>query len=84
MCKQNCKEKDAGRLYFQSVGDSADPSLTQRPINQCEEDPVVLRREVKRLEITALGLRSAFDLQGKELKELKEEVLDSHYALFGF
>lgn len=74
VCKQNCKEKDAGRLYFQSVGDSADPSLTQRPINQCEEDPVVLRREVKRLEVTALGLRSAFDLQGKELKELKEEL----------
>ncbi|KAM1182292.1 hypothetical protein ACFX15_000689 [Malus domestica] len=45
VCKQNCKQKDAGRLYFQSVGDAAD--ATQRPIRKCEEDPPVLRREVK-------------------------------------
>ncbi|KAM1053238.1 hypothetical protein ACFX15_000687 [Malus domestica] len=72
VCKQNCKQKDAGRLYFQSVGDAAD--ATQRPISKCEEDPQVLRREVKRLEVAELGIRLAFDLQGKELKELKEEL----------
>lgn len=78
MCKQSCKGKDAARLYFQSIGDSvADPSLTQsqRPILDCGEDPEALRREVRRLEAKVLGLDSVLERQGKDLKELNQEVV---------
>lgn len=35
------------------------------------------------LEVAERGIRSAFELQGRELKELKEEVWDYLYALLG-
>ncbi|GMN45067.1 hypothetical protein TIFTF001_014258 [Ficus carica] len=75
VCKQGCKAKDAARLYFQSIGDSADPNLTQRPVaGRDEEDPEALRREVRRLEAKVLGNDSALERQGKDLKELSDEL----------
>ncbi|XP_024018874.1 uncharacterized protein LOC21396108 [Morus notabilis] len=76
VCKQGCKAKDAARLYFQSIGDSADPCLTQRPIaaDRGEEDSEALRREVRRLEAKVLGLDSVLERRGKDLKELNNEL----------
>lgn len=75
VCKQISKENDAVRLYFQSVGDSADPSLTQKLVADCQEDPVALRREVKRLESKVIGLDSVLERQSKDFKELNEKVM---------
>ncbi|XP_048320747.2 uncharacterized protein LOC107432929 [Ziziphus jujuba] len=73
ICKQISKANDAVRLYFQSVGDAADPSLTQKLVADCEDDPVALRREVKRLESKVTALDSALERQTKDFKELNEE-----------
>lgn len=73
VCKQLCSANNANRLYFQSVGDSNDMVLTQKPIN-CEKDPEELCRELKRLETKVSGLTSVLDRQGKELKEVNVEL----------
>ncbi|KAF3441575.1 hypothetical protein FNV43_RR15489 [Rhamnella rubrinervis] len=73
VCKQRCKADNAIRLYFQSVGDSADPSITQKLVADCEGNPEALRREVKRLESKVVGLGSALESQSKAFKELNEE-----------
>ncbi|PRQ58287.1 putative transcription factor C2H2 family [Rosa chinensis] len=71
VCKQSCKASDAGRLYFQSV----DPSSTQRPVVECEdEDAAALRQEVQRLESKTIVLTSALDRQGQSLKDLTDEL----------
>lgn len=62
------------RLYFQSVGDPNDQSLSQKPLRHCEENPEELRREVKRLENKVLGLISALERQQKDLEEVNGEV----------
>lgn len=74
VCKQRCKADNAVRLYFQSVGDSVDPSLTQKLVADCEGNPEALRREVKSLESKVVGLGSALENQSKAFKELNEEV----------
>ncbi|KAE7999442.1 hypothetical protein FH972_003875 [Carpinus fangiana] len=73
VCKQLCSANNASRLYFQSVGDSNDTVLTQKPIN-CEKDTEELCRELERLETKVSGLTSVLDRQGKELKEVNEEL----------
>jgi TRAF-interacting protein len=75
VCKQLCSANNASRLYFQSVGDSNDTVLSQKPIN-CEKDTEELCRELERLETKVSGLTSVLDRQGKELKEVNEEVID--------
>lgn len=75
VCKQLCSANNANRLYFQSVGDSNDPVLTQKPIDY-EEDPEELHSEVSRLLTKVTGLTSVLERQGKKLKEVDEEVID--------
>ncbi|CAK9156720.1 unnamed protein product [Ilex paraguariensis] len=76
VCKQTCSEVNVGRLYFQSVGDTNDPStLSQKP-RDCEENPEELRREVKRLEGKVSGLSLALESQQKEFNDVSEEVVD--------
>lgn len=71
VCKQKCSGSNANRLYFQSVGDSNDPILTQI---QNEEDPQELRCQVQRLENKVTGLNSLLERQGKDLKEVNDEL----------
>ncbi|KAL5062336.1 hypothetical protein RYX36_024073 [Vicia faba] len=73
VCKQGCKVKDACRLYFQSVGDAKEGGLTQKQ-RGVEEDPGVLRKEVKRLEGKVSGLSTVLENQTKELDDLKDEL----------
>ncbi|KAG2720436.1 hypothetical protein I3760_02G035000 [Carya illinoinensis] len=73
VCKQLCSANNANRLYFQSVGDSNDPVLTQKPIDY-EEDPEELHSEVSRLLTKVTGLTSVLERQGKKLKEVDEEL----------
>ncbi|KAL6982063.1 hypothetical protein U1Q18_023679 [Sarracenia purpurea var. burkii] len=70
VCKQVCSEANAGRLYFQSVGDQ---SLSQKPANY-EEDTGELRREIEKLLGKVSGLRSALERYQKDVKELSEEL----------
>ncbi|CBI40405.3 unnamed protein product, partial [Vitis vinifera] len=73
VCKQTCSLNGVNRLYFQSIGDASDPTLSQKPLN-IEEDPGALRREVKRLEVKVAGLTSVLERNQKDLKELNEEL----------
>lgn len=83
VCKQKCKTNNAVRLYFQSVGDSADvPGLAQKLVANCEGNPEALRREVTRLESKVVGLGSALESQKKAFKELHEEVWHLFYYLY--
>lgn len=76
ICKQGCKAKDACRLYFQSIGDVKEGVVTQKNVG-VEEDAVVLRKEVKRLEGKVLGISTVLEKQTKELDELKDEVFSN-------
>ncbi|KAJ6972405.1 hypothetical protein NC653_032858 [Populus alba x Populus x berolinensis] len=73
VCKQNCSAQNAGRLYFQSVGDQTEP-FGDRKAGECEEDPKLLRGEVKRLEGKLSGLNTILESQVKEMKHLNEEL----------
>ncbi|XP_011037053.1 PREDICTED: uncharacterized protein LOC105134358 isoform X2 [Populus euphratica] len=73
VCKQNCSAQNAGRLYFQSVGDQTEP-FGDRKAGECEEDPKLLSGEVKRLEGKLSGLNTILESQVKEMKHLNEEV----------
>lgn len=66
--------KDVARLYFQSVGDANDSMLAKKPADWVEKDPELLRSEVRRLEMKVTVLNSTMETQGKDLKELIEEV----------
>ena len=83
VCKQTCSLNGVNRLYFQSIGDASDPTLSQKPLN-IEEDPGALRREVKRLEVKVAGLTSVLERNQKDLKELNEEVSDLCCCCFFF
>lgn len=74
MCKQTCVAKDVARLFFQSVGDADDSMLAKKPADWVERDPELLRSEVKRLEMKVSVLNSTLEGQGKDLKQLTEEV----------
>ncbi|KAL2468745.1 RING/U-box superfamily protein [Forsythia ovata] len=86
VCKQTCSEAKVGRLYFQSISDPNDSSLSQKP-HDYEENSEELQTEVKRLEGKVLGLSSALEKQQKEFKEvidqeqLKVEVTLKNEAL---
>ncbi|CAI0425054.1 unnamed protein product [Linum tenue] len=72
VCKQRCKGSDVARLYFQSLGGSADYC-----VSQCEEtqaDAKLLGGEIVRLEGKVRGLNSTVDCQGKEIERLNGEV----------
>lgn len=62
-----------GRLYFQSINDPGDSSLSQKP-HDYEENSEELRTEVKRLEGKVVGLGSALEVQQKEFKEVIDQV----------
>ncbi|KAF3950763.1 hypothetical protein CMV_023521 [Castanea mollissima] len=71
VCKQSCSASNVNRLYFQSVGDSNDLILSQ---NVEDEDPRELRGQVQRLEVKVKGLSSLLERQGKELKDVNDQV----------
>ncbi|MCD7463969.1 hypothetical protein HAX54_051840 [Datura stramonium] len=73
VCKQACSEENANRLYFQSIGDPNDTSLTQKP-RDYDEDHLELTNEVKRLEGKVLQLTSTLEKQLKDLKEVNAEL----------
>ncbi|XP_060218528.1 uncharacterized protein LOC132645528 [Lycium barbarum] len=74
VCKQTCTEKNTNRLYFQSVGDPNDPSLSQQPHDFEGGTPCELRNEVKRLEGKVLKLASTLEQQQEDLKEVNVEL----------
>ncbi|KAK6162267.1 hypothetical protein DH2020_002108 [Rehmannia glutinosa] len=73
ICKQTCTNANVGRLYFQSVGDPNDSSLSQKPCDY-DENPENLRKEVDRLEGKVVALASTLELQQKEFKEVKDQL----------
>ncbi|PKI46361.1 hypothetical protein CRG98_033256 [Punica granatum] len=73
ICKQGCSGNKVCRLYFQSTGD-IDDSILDGKLMDCAEDPDALRREVLRLEAKVSGLTSTTERQGKDLKELADEL----------
>uniref|UniRef100_A0A7N0R895 RING-type domain-containing protein n=1 Tax=Kalanchoe fedtschenkoi TaxID=63787 RepID=A0A7N0R895_KALFE len=72
VCKQTCTQNQAGRLYFQSVGDHNDIDLFQKThgAHQCPE----LQSQVKRLELKVSALTSTLEHQQKSLKDINEEL----------
>ncbi|GLU00704.1 hypothetical protein SLE2022_180520 [Rubroshorea leprosula] len=72
VCKQKCVASNAGRLYFQSVGDQC-CTAPPKPVDQ-EENAEVLHGEVKRLAAKVSGLTSVVEQQAKELREVNEEL----------
>ncbi|GER57415.1 RING/U-box superfamily protein [Striga asiatica] len=74
ICKQTCTNKNVGRLYFQSIGDPNECSLSQKPqiyVENSEE----LRIEVKRLEGKVFALASTLEQQQKECMNVKDELI---------
>lgn len=82
VCKQTCTEKNTNRLFFQSVGDPNDPSLSQQPHDNEGRTPCELQNEVKRLEGKVLKLASTLEQQQKDLKEVNVEVTGSSFPCF--
>ncbi|XP_049351180.1 uncharacterized protein LOC125815685 isoform X3 [Solanum verrucosum] len=74
VCKQTCTEKNTHRLFFQSVGDPNDPSLSQQPHDFEGGPPCELQNEVKRLEGKVLKLASTLEQQQKDIKEVNAEL----------
>lgn len=74
VCKQKCVVKNASRLYFQSVGDQCCSPVKKAVAVDREENAVVLRVEVKRLEVKVSGLTSAMENQTKELTDVNKEL----------
>ncbi|OVA16954.1 zinc finger protein [Macleaya cordata] len=79
VCKQKCCQDNISRLYFQSIGDPNELIISQKSSirgrgEDEEEDPVLLRKEVKKLEAKLSGLSTAFERQQQDLKELNEEL----------
>ncbi|KAK9103738.1 hypothetical protein Sjap_020992 [Stephania japonica] len=74
VCKQRCGQENIGRLYFQSIGDSNDSVLSQKPLDVGEDDPAALRREVKKLQVKISELGRALERREQESKALFEEL----------
>lgn len=74
VCKQTCTEKNTHRLFFQSVGDPNDPSLSQQPHDFEGGTSCELQNEVKRLEGKVLKLASTLEQQQKDIKEVNAEL----------
>lgn len=62
------------RLYFQSVGDSNEPKLSQNLQTQ-KEDPEELKIECRRLEGKVKGLNSALESRENDLRNISNEVI---------
>ncbi|CAN4111530.1 unnamed protein product [Withania somnifera] len=74
VCKQTCTGKNTNRLYFQSVGDPNDPSLSQKLHDYEDGNPGELRNEVKRLDGKVLKLTSTLEQQLIDFKEINAEL----------
>lgn len=74
VCKQRCSSSNVSRLYFQSIGDQIDLVISQKPKFPEVEDPEVLRAEVKILEVKVSSLHTVLESQGKEIKQINEEL----------
>ncbi|XP_018475323.2 LOW QUALITY PROTEIN: uncharacterized protein LOC108846605 [Raphanus sativus] len=70
ICKQKCHLKDPFRLYFQSSGNQIDSIAT----HNVEEDPILLRGEVKRLEGKIQNLSSALEGQKSQNAEVSDQL----------
>ncbi|KAL4562670.1 hypothetical protein LXL04_026699 [Taraxacum kok-saghyz] len=73
ICKQTCTASNVSRLYFQSVGDSNEPKLSQNLQTQ-KEDPEELKLDVRRLEGKVNGLNSALEHRENDLKNISNEL----------
>ncbi|EOA20456.1 hypothetical protein CARUB_v10000769mg [Capsella rubella] len=73
ICKQRCSLKDPCRLYFQSSGDQMD-SIASKKTVEIEEDPVLLRGEVKRLEGKVHNLTSVLEKQKKDNAQVSDKL----------
>ncbi|KAI3494921.1 hypothetical protein L1887_36960 [Cichorium endivia] len=73
ICKQTCSASNVSRLYFQSVGDSNEPKLSQKLQTQ-KEDPEELKIECRRLEGKVKGLNSALESRENDLKNISNEL----------
>ncbi|KAJ0250044.1 RING-type domain-containing protein [Hirschfeldia incana] len=70
ICKQKCHLRDPFRLYFQSSGNQIDSIASDK----VEEDPVLLRGEVKRLQGKIQNLTSALERQQKDNLEVSDQL----------
>ncbi|CAH1447883.1 unnamed protein product [Lactuca virosa] len=73
ICKQTCSASNVSRLYFQSVGDSNEPKLSQNLQTQ-KEDPEELKIECRRLEGKVKGLNSALESRENDLRNISNEL----------
>ncbi|KAL1198127.1 putative E3 ubiquitin-protein ligase RHA1A [Cardamine amara subsp. amara] len=73
ICKQKCLLKDPCRLYFQSSGNQID-SISSEKVVEIEEDPALLRGEVKRLEGKIHNLSSALEARKKENADISDKL----------
>ncbi|CAI9292128.1 unnamed protein product [Lactuca saligna] len=73
ICKQTCSASNVSRLYFQSVGDSNEPKLSQNLQTQ-KEDPEELKIECRRLEGKVKGLSSALESRENDLRNISNEL----------
>ncbi|PIN20176.1 putative E3 ubiquitin ligase [Handroanthus impetiginosus] len=73
ICKQSCTNANVARLYFQSISDPNDSSLSQK-LQDYEENPEELRKEVIWLEGKVVALASTLEQQQKEFKEVKDQL----------
>ncbi|XP_073148062.1 uncharacterized protein [Henckelia pumila] len=73
VCKQTCTNANVWRLYFQSIGDTNDSSLSQKPLDH-EENPKELRNKVTRLEGKVVALESTLEQQQKDSREVKNQL----------
>ncbi|CAL9232708.1 unnamed protein product [Arabidopsis halleri] len=70
ICKQKCSLKDPCRLYFQSSGNQ----IASEKVVEIEEDPVLLRGEVKRLQGKIQNLTSALEAKKKENVQVSDKL----------
>ncbi|KZV37409.1 hypothetical protein F511_01277 [Dorcoceras hygrometricum] len=73
VCKQTCTNANVWRLYFQSIGDANDPSISQKPLD-CEVNPKELQNKATRLEGKVVALETTLERQQKELKDVKNQL----------
>ncbi|GKC74138.1 hypothetical protein Tco_1120021, partial [Tanacetum coccineum] len=72
-CKQKCTASNVSRLYFQSVGESNDPKLTQK-LPTSIRDPEELKLEYNRLKGKVDGLKTALESRENDLEKTKNEL----------
>ncbi|XP_071717251.1 uncharacterized protein [Rutidosis leptorrhynchoides] len=75
ICNQTCSSCNVSRLYFQSVGDSNDPNLTQK-LQTHKQNPEELQLECRRLEGKVKGLSSTLEIRENDLRNLRNELCE--------